>query len=179
MYAFEKSFRFLWNIFQLALGSFLAWFEGSQALDRIIYMEKRNRRDDDVINTELVYMVKRVTFIIGIFQTNPLIQESARQKKIAARLSKSHLDDIEEATKVILENINAMRAWVGQQAIMKMLSDTFVSCKRFFLILRTFFDRIMMMMSSSLLHQKTHTHLIMQSDLITISGSFHLTDFRK
>jgi hypothetical protein len=48
----------------LALGSFLAWFEGSQALDRVINLERKPNTNDDSITTELVYMVKRVTKII-------------------------------------------------------------------------------------------------------------------
>ena len=52
----------------LALSSFLNWFEGSQALDRIIKMEKqKSAANDSGVITEMVYMIKR---------------ESARQKQV-------------------------------------------------------------------------------------------------
>ena len=74
------------------------------------------------------------------------LQESARQKKIAAHLSKIHLEDIEDATKVMLEHIGAMKAWVGQQSIMKNLSDTFVGHKLFVFQVLIDFTRKMMRM---------------------------------
>ena len=41
--------------------SFLAWFEGSQALDRIINLEKQKSAAHDAgVVTEMVYMIKRV-----------------------------------------------------------------------------------------------------------------------
>ena len=52
----------------LAVSSFLNWFEGSQALDRIIKMEKqKSAANDSGVITEMVYMIKR---------------ESARQKQV-------------------------------------------------------------------------------------------------
>ena len=51
----------LMSFLKLALSAFLAWFEGSQALDRIINLEKLKHTSEETITTEMVYMVKRVT----------------------------------------------------------------------------------------------------------------------
>ena len=48
---------------QLALSSFLAWFDGSQALERIIKLERRRHLFGEVVGgvvTTLLYMIKRV-----------------------------------------------------------------------------------------------------------------------
>ena len=37
------------------------------------------------------------------------------------------MEDIEEATSNIIENMGHIKIWVGQQAIMKMLSENIVS----------------------------------------------------
>ena len=54
----------LLSFLKLALSAFLAWFEGSQALDRIINLEKLKHTSEETITTEMVYMVKRVTIIV-------------------------------------------------------------------------------------------------------------------
>lgn len=43
-----------------ALNFFLTWFDQSQALERIIYMERNKRRFKEDVSSELVYMTKRV-----------------------------------------------------------------------------------------------------------------------
>ena len=51
---------------QLALSSFLAWFEGSQALERIIKLERRRHFSGEVVGgvvTTLLYMIKRVQYL--------------------------------------------------------------------------------------------------------------------
>ena len=67
-------------------------------------------------------------------------------------------------TKAILDNIGAMKVWVGQQAIMKLLSDTFVGYEKLTNVELLIFNRRMMMMLSSLLHQGILIHLTMWSD---------------
>ena len=50
---------------QLALSSFLAWFDGSQALERIIKLERRRHCSGEVVSgvvTTLLYMIKRVQY---------------------------------------------------------------------------------------------------------------------
>ena len=51
---------------QLALSSFLAWFDGSQALERIIKLERRRHFSGEVVGggvvTTLLYMIKRVQY---------------------------------------------------------------------------------------------------------------------
>ena len=50
---------------QLALSSFLAWFDGSQALERIIKLERRRHSSGEVVSgvvTTLLYMIKRVQY---------------------------------------------------------------------------------------------------------------------
>ena len=43
-----------------ALDSFLDWFEDSQALERIVNMERKNKTKEDVVSREMFYMIKRV-----------------------------------------------------------------------------------------------------------------------
>ena len=50
---------------QLALSSFLAWFDGSQALERIIKLERRRHFSGETVSgvvTTLLYMIKRVQY---------------------------------------------------------------------------------------------------------------------
>ena len=54
--------------------SFLRWFEDSQALERVVKLERQNRSKEDVVSKELFYMIKRVSqmtnpknFLIFIF----------------------------------------------------------------------------------------------------------------
>ena len=80
---------------QLALSSFLAWFDGSQALERIIKLERRRHFSGEVVVvgvvTTLLYMIKRVQYYqIGmVFHLKIVPKESGRQKMIAASLSKA------------------------------------------------------------------------------------------
>ena len=67
--------------FQLALGSFLAWFEGSQALDRIINMERKNKTNEDIVTTELVYMIKRVRINIKLQEIIYLFRNPQGRKR--------------------------------------------------------------------------------------------------
>ena len=77
---------------QLALSSFLAWFDGSQALERIIKLERRRHFSGEVVGgvvTTLLYMIKRVQYLqIDILSFLIVLKESGRQKMIAASLSK-------------------------------------------------------------------------------------------
>ena len=41
--------------------SFLRWFEDSQALDRVVKLERQKRSKEDVVSKELFYMIKRVS----------------------------------------------------------------------------------------------------------------------
>ena len=59
----EKKKPFI-NNSKAALESFLVWFEDSQALERVINMERQKRSRDDVVSREVYYMIKRVTWII-------------------------------------------------------------------------------------------------------------------
>ena len=58
----EKKKPFI-NNSKAALESFLVWFEDSQALERVINMERQKRSRDDVVSREVYYMIKRVTWV--------------------------------------------------------------------------------------------------------------------
>ena len=54
------------NISKQTMGAFLSWFRGSQALDRIIKLERMGIPDDKII-MEINYMVKKVRTTVIIF----------------------------------------------------------------------------------------------------------------
>ena len=41
--------------------SFLSWFEDSQALERVMKLQRQNKSKEDVVSTEIFYMIKRVS----------------------------------------------------------------------------------------------------------------------
>ena len=81
-------------------------------------IERNRRRFKENVTNELIYMTKRArkrvkTMNMFILK---LIQESARQKKAAMFLERSEVvDDIDEATGMILEHISHIRQWVENQ----------------------------------------------------------------
>ena len=69
---------------QLALSSFLAWFQGSQALERIIKMERRRHfygGGGGGVVTEILYMIKRVRFSVKIIKNIIIIRRSLADRR--------------------------------------------------------------------------------------------------
>ena len=58
------------NTSKQTMGAFLSWFRGSQALDRIIKLERMGIPDDKII-MEINYMVKKVRRTLIIFLVLP------------------------------------------------------------------------------------------------------------
>ena len=75
-----------------ALTSFLNWFDGSQALERIINIErakfKGRRKFKEDTTTELVYMIKRVKVVDDVFEIFLIVCRSQQDRRSCQRLWK-------------------------------------------------------------------------------------------
>ena len=106
------------------MGSFLAWFGGSQALDRIIKLERMGVPDDKIL-MEINYMVRKVevlkkTLLHCYFESGCfLLQETSRQKQNAMRLGAEFVSKVDEDMAEIMEGITYIHSWIRNQALFR------------------------------------------------------------